>query len=51
MKNITSDQVNELKQSLRLMHYYKIIHFDIKPENIMFSSYFDKPVFIDYGFS
>ncbi len=27
------------------------MHLDIKPENIMYSTYFQKPVFIDYGFS
>jgi serine/threonine protein kinase len=33
------------------MHGFKIIHLDIKPENIIFSSHFAKPVFIDFGFS
>lgn len=33
------------------MHHFGIIHFVIKPENIMFSPKFQKPVFIDFGFS
>lgn len=33
------------------MHHYNIFHFDIKPENIMMSPYFAKPVFIDFGIS
>jgi len=33
------------------MHSYNIIHFDIKPENICFSSEYNKIVFIDFGLS
>lgn len=33
------------------MHKYKIMHLDIKPDNIMFSNHFKKLVFIDFGFS
>lgn len=34
-----------------LMHSFKIIHGDIKPENIMWSLKYMKPVFIDFGLS
>jgi serine/threonine protein kinase len=43
--------VKNLKYNLKLMHHHQIIHFDIKPENIMFSPHFMKPVFIDFGFT
>ena len=33
------------------MHSFKIIHGDIKPDNIMWSAQYNKPVFIDFGFS
>jgi serine/threonine protein kinase len=33
------------------MHLLKIIHFDIKPSNIMFSKSYNKAVFIDFGIS
>jgi serine/threonine protein kinase len=33
------------------MHEFKIIHFDIKPENLIYSDHFQKPVFIDFGLS
>jgi len=33
------------------MHRFNIVHFDIKPENIMFSPTFKKAVFIDFGLS
>lgn len=33
------------------MHQFGIIHFDIKPDNIMFSRAYNKPIFIDYGLS
>jgi serine/threonine protein kinase len=40
-----------MKQELWLMHQLQIIHFDIKNENIVYSPHFQKPVFIDFGFS
>jgi len=33
------------------MHQYKIIHFDIKQGNIMFSQYFNKYIYLDFGLS
>lgn len=33
------------------MHQLNIIHFDIKPHNIGFSSILTKPVFLDFGFT
>jgi serine/threonine protein kinase len=41
----------DLKQGLFLMHHLKMIHFDIKPENIMYSSKFHKFVIIDFNLS
>jgi serine/threonine protein kinase len=49
--NVTEEHIASLKQSLRLMHSFKIIHFDIKPDNFLFSPYFRRPVFIDFGLS
>lgn len=43
--------LDSLLDSLNVMHSFKIIHGDIKPENIMWSSEFNKCVFIDFGFS
>jgi serine/threonine protein kinase len=51
LKQIRSELLEELKDELRLMHKLKIIHFDIKPDNIVYSHFFNKPVFIDFGFS
>lgn len=51
IRRFTEDDSSALKKNLRLMHIYKIIHFDIKPDNILFSPYFQKAVFIDFGFS
>lgn len=31
------------------MHYFKIVHSDIKPVNIMFSPSYNKNVLLDYG--
>ena len=51
VNDIEETQGKLLKEQLRIMHEFKIIHFDIKPENIVFSRYYDKLVFIDFGFS
>jgi serine/threonine protein kinase len=40
-----------LKQELEIMHCFKIIHADIKPENVAFSYKLGKAVFIDFGLS
>lgn len=42
--------MNQLKDSLRLMHSFQIVHRDIKPDNIMWSDCHEKFVFIDFGF-
>ena len=36
---------------MRVMHHFGIIHFDIKPQNVMFSPAFCKTVFIDFGYA
>lgn len=33
------------------MHQINLVHLDIKPDNIAFSRYFKKWVFLDFGFS
>jgi serine/threonine protein kinase len=33
------------------MHSLGFLHRDIKPNNIMFSKYYDKFVYIDFGIS
>ena len=33
------------------MHALRISHNDIKPQNIQFSTSYNKPVFIDFGIS
>jgi len=41
----------DLIEGLRILHLIKIIHFDIKPENIGYSRHFKKFVFLDLGLS
>jgi serine/threonine protein kinase len=36
---------------LKSLHTLKIVHLDIKPENISFSLALNEPVFLDFGFS
>lgn len=36
---------------MRIAHLYKLIHYDIKPDNICFSRKQNRIVLIDYGFS
>ena len=42
---------DEIYQSLAIFHKLKIVHQDIKPDNIMFSPYKKKMVFVDFGLS
>lgn len=46
-----NESMEELKESLFIMHLFKIIHFDIKPGNIMFSRHYNKYVLIDFNLS
>lgn len=40
-----------LKKKLKLLHFFRIVHLDIKPMNIMYSTQKEELVFIDFGFS
>lgn len=40
-----------MKSSLKLLHSLRIIHNDIKFDNILFSERLGKIVFIDFGLS
>lgn len=42
---------NELLQSIKLLHQFKIIHGDIKNDNIMYSRSFEKNILIDFNCS
>jgi len=42
---------DELKNKLRKLHCFNVVHLDIKPENIGFSPSLQEPVFIDFGLS
>lgn len=48
---IPGDSLQLLRRKLYLLHYLKIIHGDIKPENIAYSCSLDEYVFIDFGLS
>jgi serine/threonine protein kinase len=49
--NVHNSHQWQLYENMALMHQIGIIHQDIKPENIMFSPTFDRPIFIDFGLS
>jgi serine/threonine protein kinase len=46
-----STTIPQLKTALLTMHQLQLVHLDIKPENLAYSPYFKKNVFIDFGFS
>ena len=55
---LTGDQIpesvdfeKESKEALKKAHFVKLFHFDVKPDNICFSPWEKKIVFIDFGFS
>jgi serine/threonine protein kinase len=51
IERLTKAYANILKEKLWTMHQLNIIHFDIKPDNIVISGELDEPVFIDFGLS
>jgi serine/threonine protein kinase len=51
LAKISDSDYQCLLRNLKTLHKYHIVHMDIKPDNIMYSPAFKKPVFIDYGFS
>lgn len=40
-----------LNSSLKTLHSLRIVHGDIKPNNVMWSPAYEKLVFVDYGLS
>jgi hypothetical protein len=51
LPQLTLREAQLLKEELVLLHRLRVIHSDVKPENIVFSSAFQKPVLIDFGLS
>ena len=41
----------DLKESLLKLHFFGVIHHDIKNYNIAFSNQFSRFVFLDFGLS
>ena len=41
----------DLISNLAIMHSFKAVHMDIKPENVAYSPHFKKFVFVDFGFA
>lgn len=42
---------SDLWESLKLLHELRIVHGDIKPDNVMWSPTYRKLVFVDFGLS
>ena len=40
---------DDLVESMKILHSFHLIHFDLKPENIGVCCQRNKPVFIDFG--
>lgn len=51
VKQLSSWMKDQLSLNMLLMHKFGLVHFDIKPDNIMKSYQFEKIVFIDFGLS
>lgn len=48
LENVSKEQ---MAHYLQILHYLHIIHGDIKPDNMMWSRTYKKPVLIDFGLS
>ncbi len=42
IKSVSQKIIDRLKESLFILHKARIVHFDIKPDNLMWSNYFKK---------
>ena len=47
----SKDNLNVLKKSLWLLHHFRMVHLDIKPQNVVFSPASKGLKLIDFGFS
>ena len=47
----TRNIFEQMRINLFILHHFRIIHFDIKIDNIMYSKLQDKYIFIDFGLS
>ena len=48
---VHNSKTHNFYENMAILHKLHIVHQDIKPENIIYSPYFDRPVFIDFGLS
>ena len=51
MSNNSNSMKRNITKSVETLHALHIVHRDIKPENILWSSFFQKYVLIDFGLS
>ena len=49
-KGLSADKLkNDLTQNLKVLHSLKMVHKDIKPDNILYSETMKRFVFTDFG--
>lgn len=49
-KGLSADKFkNDLTQNLKVLHSLKMVHKDIKPDNILYSETMKRFVFTDFG--
>lgn len=41
----------DLNRALRINHLFKLMHLDIKPDNIGYSQQYQRHIFLDFGLS
>ena len=49
--SVHNSKMHHFYENLAILHKLHVVHQDIKPNNIMYSPFYDKAVFIDFGLS
>ena len=51
MKVLAAKSDETFRSNLLTLHLMNLVHFDIKPDNLMWSDHLKREIFIDFGLS
>ena len=48
---MAEEKQRDIREALAILHSFKVVHMDIKPENLAYSPHNKKYVLLDFGFA
>ena len=48
---MAEEKQSDIREALAILHSFKVVHMDIKPENLAYSPHNKKYVLLDFGFA